>query len=263
MKKVQKPHYSIRKIAFALFAALLVVSCVADAVRYLPGTITVSSTVGERELPIYCVDTEKPQIALTFDAAWGNEDTQTILDILAAHNVKVTFFMTGGWVDNYPEDVKKIYEAGHDLGNHSENHKNMSKLSDGECQQELLSVHSKVKALTGYEMSLFRPPFGDYDNDVITNAKQCGYYSIQWDVDSLDWKDYGVDSIIETVTKNQHLGKGSIILCHNGAKYTAQALDSLITILQEKGYELVPVSQLIYKENYHMDHEGRQVSENR
>ena len=108
-ENMQKPQYSIRKIAFALFAALLVVSCVADAIVYLPGTVTVSSgSVGERKLPIYCVQTEKPQIALSFDAAWGNEDTQSILDILAKHNVKVTFFMTGGWVDSYPEDVKRI-----------------------------------------------------------------------------------------------------------------------------------------------------------
>lgn len=256
----QKPQYSIRKTAFALFAALLVISCIGDAIRYLPGTVTVSSsTAAERELPIYCVQTDKPQIAITFDAAWGNEDTQKILDILAKHNVKATFFMTGGWVKSYPEDVKRIFAAGHDLGNHSENHKNMSQLSDSECQKELMSVHNKVKELTGYEMFLFRPPFGDYNNRVIKNARQCGYFSIQWDVDSLDWKDYGVESIIQTVTENQHLGNGSIILCHNGAKYTAQALDTLITNLQGQGYEFVPVSQLIYRENYEIDHEGRQI----
>ena len=98
------------------------------------------------------------------------------------------------------------------------------------------------------------------DNDVINVAKKCGYYSIQWDVDSLDWKDYGVDSIIKTVTEHKHLGNGSIILCHNGAKYTAQALDTLITTLQDQGYEFVPISQLIYRDNYHMNHEGRQIS---
>ena len=135
----------------------------------------------------------------------------------------------------------------------------MSQLSDSECQSELMSVHNKVKQLTGYEMFLFRPPFGDYDNHVVENAEKCGYYPIQWDVDSLDWKDYGVDSIIQTVTQNKHLGKGSIILCHNGAKYTAQALDSMITTLQSQGYEFVPISQLIYRQNYHMDHEGRQI----
>lgn len=150
--------------------------------------VNVSNTVNGRELPIYSVETEEKKVALSFDAAWGNEDTQDILDILAKYNVHVTFFMTGGWVESYPEDVKKIYEAGHDLGNHSENHKNMSQLSDSECQDELMKVHNKVKELTGFDMELFRPPYGDYDNHVITNAKECGYYTIQWDVDTFDLK---------------------------------------------------------------------------
>lgn len=221
--------------------------------------VTVSNMQQQKELPVYCVQTEKPQVALSFDAAWGNEDTQTILDILAAHNVKVTFFMTGGWVEKYPEDVKKIAAAGHDLGNHSENHKNMSQLSASQQKEEIMKVHKKVKELTGVDMNLFRPPYGDYNSQLILTAKSCGYLPIQWDVDSLDWKDYGVDSIIQTVTQHKHLGNGSIILMHNGAKYTAQALDTVITKLQEQGYELVPISQLVYRENYHMDHEGRQI----
>ena len=221
--------------------------------------IRVSNSVNGRELPIYCVETKEPKIALTFDAAWGNEDTQKILEILKKHDVHVTFFMTGGWVESYPDDVKAILAAGHDLGNHSENHKNMSQLSDAEKKQELMKVHDKVRTLTGYEMFLFRPPYGDYDNAVVNVAKDCGYYTIQWDVDSLDWKDYGVDSIIKTVTEHKHLGNGSIILCHNGAKYTAQALDTLITKLKEKGYTFVPVSELIYRDGYHMNVEGRQI----
>lgn len=221
--------------------------------------ISVSNSVNGKELPIYCVETTEPKIALTFDAAWGNDDTSRILEILQKHDVKVTFFMTGGWVENYPEDVKAILAAGHDLGNHSENHKNMSQLSDEQKKEELMKVHEKVQTLTGYEMFLFRPPYGDYDNAVVNTAKHCGYYTIQWDVDSLDWKDYGVDSIIQTVCSHKHLGNGTIILCHNGAKYTAQALDTLITTLKEKGYTFVPVSELIYKEDYHMNHEGRQI----
>lgn len=221
--------------------------------------ITVSSTVNGKELPIYCVETEKPQISISFDAAWGNEDTQQILDILKKHQVKTTFFMTGGWVESYPEDVKKILEDGHDLGNHSENHKQMSTLSQTECREEIMKVHEKVKELTGYEMDLFRPPYGDYNNQVINVTYACGYYPIQWDVDSLDWKDYGVEEIINTVCNHKNLGNGSIILCHNGAKYTAQALDEMLTTLKEKGYEIVPLSQLIYKEEYHMNHEGRQI----
>ena len=214
-----------------------------------------------KELPIYSVETDEKKVALSFDAAWGNEDTQQILDILKEHNIHVTFFMTGGWVGNFPEDVKKIKEAGHDLGNHSENHKNMSQLPDSECQQELLKVHEKVKEITGVEMDLFRPPYGDYDNEVIKNATSCGYYTIQWDVDSLDWKDYGVDNIIKTVTEHKNLKNGSIILMHNGAKYTAEALPKVIEGLKAKGYEIVPISELIYKENYHLDVTGRQIKD--
>ena len=164
-------------------------------------------------------------------------------------------------MEKYPEDVKKIQAAGHDLANHSENHKNMSQLGDADCQTELLKVHEKVKKLTGVDMELFRPPYGDYDNHVIQNAKSCGYYTIQWDVDSLDWKDYGADSIIKTVCEHKNLRNGSIILMHNGAKYTAEALPKVIEGLRAKGYDIVPISQLIYKENYHLDVTGRQIKD--
>lgn len=245
---------SITGVLVAVFAGILLLQSRTDF-------ISVSSTVNGRELPIYCVDTPEKKISISFDAAWGNEDTRDILDILAKHNVHATFFMTGGWVESYPEDVKAIYEAGHDLGNHSENHKNMSQLSAEEIKTELMTVHDKVKELTGYDMFLFRPPYGDYDNDVILDARACGYYPIQWSIDSLDWKDYGTADIISRVCNNEHLTGGAIILCHNGAKYTAQALDALLTNLEQQGYELVPISELIYKEDYHMDANGTQISD--
>lgn len=251
----------ISKIKNKGYFALITLLLLAIALCNIPSIVSVSSRVGNRELPIYCVKTDKKQIALSFDAAWGNEDTQKILDILSKHNVKVTFFMTGGWVEKYPDDVKAIYEAGHDLGNHSENHKDMPTLSDTQQKEEIMKVHNRVNELTGYEMFLFRPPYGSYNNNLILNAKDCGYYTIQWDVDSLDWKNYGVDSIIKTVTQHKHLGNGSIILCHNGAKYTADALDTMITTLKEAGYELVPVSELIMRDGYHMDNEGRQIAD--
>ena len=246
------------KSALFLLGVVAFVKCVTT---FVPQAVSVSSTINGRELPIYCVETDEKKVALSFDAAWGNEDTQKILEILAKHNIHVTFFATGGWVESYPDDVKAILDAGHDLGNHSENHKNMSQLSNDEKEQEIMKVHDKVKNLTGYEMFLFRPPYGDYDNDVIKTATKCGYYAIQWDVDSLDWKDYGVDSIISTVCTNKHLGNGSIILCHNGAKYTADALDTLITNIKGQGYEIVPVSELIYRDGYHMNAEGRQIKD--
>ena len=248
-----------RKMNVSIVMAVAI--ALVGSVKYIGSYVTVSSNVNGKELPIYCVQTDEKKVALSFDAAWGNEDTREILDILKKHDIHVTFFMTGGWVENYPDDVKAIYEAGHDLGNHSENHKNMSQLSEEEKTQELMNVHNKVKELTGVEMNLFRPPYGDYDDAVILNATKNGYYTIQWDVDSLDWKDYGVDSIIDTVVNHKNLGNGSIILCHNGAKYTKDALEDVITGLKEKGYEIVSVSELIYKENYHMDVTGRQIED--
>ena len=185
-------------------AALALCVCVllAGAFFYLPGVVSVSSSVNGRDLPIYCVQTDKPQIALTFDAAWGNEDTEQILSILEKHNVKVTFFATGGWVESYPDDVKAILAAGHDIGNHSENHKNMSQLGTDEMKSELMEVHDRVKNLTSYDMTLFRPPYGDYSNEVIQTATSLGYYSIQWDVDILDThgKDKGDGAAISHFT---------------------------------------------------------------
>ena len=253
-----KPLKPFVVLAFGLFtvAGLSLLYASSGRVR-----AAADSSVGGRNLPIYCVETEKKQVSLSFDAAWGNEDTQEILDILAKHQVKVTFFMTGGWVDSYPEDVKQICQAGHDLGNHSKTHPNMSQLSAQEQEEELMAVHQKVKELTGVEMTLFRPPYGDYDNQVIQTAYACGYYPIQWSIDSLDWKNYGTEDIIRRITTSKALEGGAIILCHNGAKYTAQALDTLITTLKDMGYEFVPISQLICTGDFHMDPSGKQIPE--
>ena len=164
---------------------LSIMLVIVSGIYFVPKMI--ARAAGEkRELPIYCVKTEKKQVALSFDAAWGNEDTAKILEILKKQNVKVTFFMTGGWVEKYPDDVKAIAAAGHDLGNHSENHKQMSKLTKEQSVKEIMTPHDKVKALTGKDMKLFRPPYGDYNNTLIEATKECGYYCIQWDVDVND-----------------------------------------------------------------------------
>lgn len=175
LRKAVKPGFLL-----LAFGVLLV-----GAATLIPAAVSTGTSAGNRELPIYCVQTEEKKIALSFDAAWGNEDTRKILEVLKKHNVKATFFMTGGWVESYPDDVKAILAEGHDLGNHSENHKYMTQLSEAEKKEELMKVHNKVKELTGYDMFLFRAPYGDYDNSVVKTAKECGYYTIQWDVDTL------------------------------------------------------------------------------
>lgn len=233
--------------------------CILFAVHLGDTAIAVSSTYGDRELPIYCVKTDEKKVALSFDAAWGAEDFQKIMEILDKHNVKTTFFMTGEWVEKFPECVKTLVEKGHDLGNHSATHPDMTKLSKSQQKEQILVVHNAVKELTGYEMELFRPPYGAYNNDVIRSCYEINYYPIQWDVDSLDWKDYDAARIISNVCNHKALGNGSIILCHNGAKHTAEALDEMLTNLKNQGYEIVPVSELIFRENFHMDVTGRQI----
>lgn len=135
----------------------------------------------------------------------------------------------------------------------------MTRLSNNEICDELNKVAERVKTLTDYQMSLFRPPYDDYDNHVITNARECGYFTIQWSVNSLDWKNYGADSIVDTILNHKDLKNGAIILLHNGAKYTATALPKVIEGLKAKGFEIVPISELIYKDNFHMDSKGRQI----
>lgn len=212
----------------------------------------------ERELPIYSVEVDEKKIAISFDAAWGDDFTLGILDILDKYEIKSTFFLVGFWIDKYPEHVKEISKRGHDVGNHSTNHPYMTKLSDDEIVKELNTTGEKIEKLINIKPILFRPPFGDYNDKLIILCKENGYYSIQWDVDSLDWKELGVQPVVDRVTRN--VAKGSIVLFHNNAKYVLEYLPIVIERLQKEGYEIVPISELIIKEDFFMDNTGRQKS---
>lgn len=229
------------------------------AIRYVPEVVSVSTGVDGRELPICCVDAEKSQAALSIDAVWGNENILKILKVLADQKVQASFFVTGKWAEEYPEDVKAICEAGHDLGSLGENYRDMTKLDRQELDEELGQSHAALKKCAGVDVELFRPPYGAYSDEMAQSVREKGYYAIAWSVDSLDWKDYGADVIAETVCNHKNLENGAIILCHAGAKYTVQALESMIDGLQSQGYEIVPVSRLIYREDYHMEAGGKQT----
>lgn len=213
----------------------------------------------ERQLPIYSVDTAgKKQVALTFDAAWGDEDAEKIREILNHYQVKVTFFMVGDWMRKYPDLVKELASDGHDIANHSDKHPHVNKMDKEDIKKDIQAAHQTIKELTGQECVLYRPPYGEYNNTVLQAAKECGYYTIQWDVDSIDWKGEEAPILIKRVTSHKKLKDGSIILLHNGAKHTAEALPQIIEGLKAKGYDIIPISSLIYKEHYYLDHEGRQ-----
>lgn len=238
---------------------ILIAFVVAITMISLVKTESVAVSGKARDLPIYCVDKGEEKIAsISFDAAWGNEDTEQLIKILGEFDVKATFFVVGEWVDKYPESVKALSDAGHEIMNHSNTHPHMTKLSKEKMKEELTECNNKIEAVTGVKPTLFRAPYGDYNNEVIQTIRECGCYTIQWDVDSLDWKDLSAGEITKRVT--ERLAPGSIVLFHNAAKNTPEALPQILTKVREEGYTLVPISQLIYTENYKIDNSGRQIN---
>lgn len=219
-----------------------------------PAIVGASATT--RELPIYCVARDNKCVSLTFDAAWGNEDTQDLIDILGKYNVKATFFVVGEWVDKYPESVKALSDAGHEVMSHSDDHAHFSKLSESEIKNNLNACNDKIEAVTGIRPTLFRCPYGEYDDHVIKTVNSMGMKAIQWDVDSLDWKEISASEILKRVSGN--VKPGSIVLFHNAAIHTPEALPSVIEYLLSEGYEIIPVSEILLQGEYEMDHTGRQ-----
>lgn len=213
-----------------------------------------------RKVPVYGVDTNEKIVALTFYAAWGADKTQGILDILDKHGVDGTFFLVGFWIDKFPDMVKKIAESGCDIGNHSNNHLNMSTLSKEKIAEELDYVTEGVKQLTGIETKFFRPPFGDYNNTLLEVVEEKNMIGVQWTVDSLDWKGLSATEILSRVNKG--VKNGSIILFHNNSDNILEALPLVIANLKNQGYKMVKISDLIYQERYSIDSSGIQHKTN-
>ncbi len=239
---------------------MLALSVVVVTVLIVVGSVSILANQN-RLLPIYCVETDKKQIAISFDAAWGNDDTETLISILKEYDVPATFFVVGAWVDKYPESVKALSDAGHRIENHSNTHPHMPQLSKEQMKNEINSCNQKIKSVTGRCPTLLRPPYGDYDNALIEVMDECKMFTIQWDVDSLDWKDNATpESIIKRVTSK--VQEGSIVLFHNDADHTPAALPSILKTLKDDGYEFVFIEDLIMKENYTIDHTGKQCKNN-
>lgn len=235
------------------FAAALAVSVI---MLGHPAIMAAYAGYSMRRVPVYSVETEKRQICLTFDAAWGADKTAGIVEILKKNGISATFFLTGFWIDKFPEEVKLLDEAGIEIGNHSENHPDMAKLSAGQIKEELESVNRKLKALTGKDVKYFRPPFGSYNDRLISTAESMGLTVVQWDVDSLDWKDTKSSTIVNRVISK--VKNGSILLFHNNSECVLDAVGIIIPLLKNKGYTFATVGETVYGENYYIDHTGRQ-----
>lgn len=250
----QKGRLCIRRIRLVPVLALCLLVCLSAAyMSALGGSVSVVS--GKRELPIYSVKREDKVIAISFDAAWGGDKTLGILDILDEYDVKTTFFLVDIWTQKYPDLVREIASRGHELGNHSTTHPQMSRLSEAQIKTELNTQADNVQAITGVRPVLFRPPYGDYNNRVIATARAQGYIPIQWSVDSLDWKNRGVQEIVTRATK---VNSGDIVLFHNDSQYILDALPQVLKFYTENGYSVVPISEILLTGETTIDIQGRQ-----
>lgn len=248
IKKYISRHRKSITVVSLLVAAALIVGIVS-----VPNAVSAAATM--RKLPIYCVQRDDKCVSLTFDAAWGNEDTEKLIEILDEYNVKATFFVVGQWVDKYPESVKALADAGHEVMTHSDDHAHFSQLTTEQIIENINTSCDKIEAVTGIRPTLFRCPYGEYDDHVVEALTGMGMYTIQWDVDSLDWKELSASEITSRVTKG--VSSGSIILFHNAALHTPEALPGIIEYLLSNGYTIVPVSELLLDGDFEMDHTGR------
>lgn len=242
-------------VTFATVALLFVLMLTAVGAT---STAKVFFGATTRKIPVYGVEVtdDKKVIALTFDAAWGADKTQGILDIMEEHGAKGTFFLVGFWIDKFEKETKAIADAGFDIGNHSKNHLNMSRLDPDEIRSEISYVNDKVSEITGIKPTYFRAPFGDYNNKLMTEVEGMNMVGVQWSIDSLDWKGLSAKEIYDRVVPKAK--SGDIVLFHNNSDHILDALPIILTALKNEGFEFVKLSQLVATENYTVDSNGIQ-----
>lgn len=244
--------------------SLITVVSLAIAGIILACTLGVTSTAAvffgksSRKIPVYGVEVkgERKVIALTFDAAWGADKTQGIIDTMKKYDAKGTFFLVGFWLDKFEKETKAIAEAGFDIGNHSRNHLNMPKLSDDEIRAEIEYVNDRVNELTGIKPTYFRAPFGDYSDRLMSAIEELDMVGVQWSIDSLDWKGLSAKGIFNRVVPKAK--SGDIVLFHNNSDHVLDALPLVLSALKEQGFEFVTLSELVATEGYTIDNNGIQ-----
>lgn len=238
------------------FALAIAVIVLLISIAVLPSTSLLQASASNKKLPIYRVRTDKKVLSISFDCAWGVDYTDKLLSVMQEEGVRCTFFTVEFWARKHPDYLKKISSFGHEIGTHSATHPYMSKLDKDGVNNELKTSINAIESVTGKKVELFRPPYGDYNDNLIETAKEAGLFTIQWDVDSLDWKNLSAKEIKNRVVSR--VKSGSIVLFHNQGLHTAEALPEIIRELKNQGYQFVPISELIYKENYQIAHDGEQ-----
>lgn len=241
-----KVYLSLILIAF--FLGFMLVSTKSESV-YLG--------YASRRVPIYQVATEEKKVALTFDAAWGADKTSKIVEILKENQVGGTFFLVGFWSEKYGDKIREIDAAGITIGTHSNTHPKMSTLSADKIKYELQTSSKYIEDITGKKVKYFRPPYGDYNDTLIQTADSLGLQTIQWSVDTLDWKGISANEILERVKKD--VSSGGIILMHNNSDHIIEALPMIIKYLKDQGYKMVNMEDLVYDSDYTINNNGLQI----
>lgn len=234
----------------------LALAAVCVAYVTMRGTPSLMAAATTRELPVYNVDTEEKVLSISFDAAWGSANTEELLNILDRYEARTTFFLVGFWAEKFPELVAEIVARGHEIGNHSATHPHMSQLSAAQIREELRKTSDLVKSITGQPTTLFRPPYGEYNDLVVRVSREEGYECVQWNVDSLDWKNLGTQNMISQCTKA--VNPGDIVLFHNDSKYILEALPTILEYYTQAGYRIIPISELLLEGETWIDHTGKQ-----
>lgn len=192
----------------------------------------------------YSGDEKSNKITLMINVYWGTEYLDEMLQILEDNDVKTTFFVGGTWAVAESDMLQKIYDAGHEIGNHGYYHKDQGKLSAEKNYEEIINTHNLVKSLIGVEMDLFAPPSGSNNKKTVEIATELGYKTIMWTDgrDTIDWRDKDSEVIYNRAIKN--CKGGDFVLMHP-TEATKNALDRIIKTLKEKGFELCTVSENI------------------
>lgn len=258
MKRRKRINFVVIKSRAIILTAVLIAILILLSCSFGAESSLASVFLGvKRKIPIYCVAREDKNIAISFDAAWGSDKTDKLLSILKENDVKATFFLVGMWVDKNEDLTKKIAENGHEIGTHSNTHKDFAKLSSDQITLELSTSKSKIERASGKEVKLFRAPYGSYNNLTLDTASTLGLKTIQWDVDSLDWKGISGATICANILKK--VKSGSIVLCHNNADHIVDALPSILTSLKSRGYKFVAISDLLLTGDTTVDSSGKQI----
>lgn len=236
--------------------SLSLIAVILATVIFFTNSGTIYFGYASRLVPIYSVETSEKKVALTFDAAWGSDKTLKIINSLSEAGIKGTFFLVGFWIEQNADKVKAIDEAGFDIGTHSNTHPKMSILSESKMKEELEISMNMITNITGKPVKFFRAPFGDYNDSLLNVAGNLGLKTIQWDVDSLDWKGLSAGEILSRVKSS--VKNGSIILFHNNSDHILEAIPLVISYLKAEGYSMVKISELAYENNYIVDNNGLQ-----